>query len=134
MQRFALRTTVLLAAFALAGPGCDDGGGTPPAESCANGADDDGDGATDCDDADCESDPACVPPDEDCGNGLDDDEDGATDCEDADCAATSECLPPVEDCGNGLDDDEDGATDCEDTDCADAGVPAAGRGMRQRAG
>lgn len=35
--------------------GCD----PPPAELCGNGVDDDGDDATDCDDPDCSSDPAC---------------------------------------------------------------------------
>lgn len=34
----------------------------PPAEICDNGIDDDGDGATDCDDSDCTADPVCAPP------------------------------------------------------------------------
>ncbi|MFT4705981.1 MAG: hypothetical protein ACI81R_003697 [Bradymonadia bacterium] len=38
-----------------------------PAELCANGLDDDGDGTTDCGDADCADDPACTSVDGPCG-------------------------------------------------------------------
>ena len=34
----------------------------PPAEDCDNGADDDGDGSSDCADSDCAADPVCAPP------------------------------------------------------------------------
>jgi hypothetical protein len=34
----------------------------PPAEDCDNGADDDGDGSSDCADSDCTADPVCAPP------------------------------------------------------------------------
>jgi len=84
------------------------------AEDCSNGVDDDGDGAIDCADPDCASDPACLA--EDCANGVDDDGDGAIDCADPDCASDPACL--AEDCSNGVDDDGDGATDCADPDCA----------------
>ena len=85
---------------------------------CANGADDDGDGNTDCDDADCNADPACAGMVEtDCTNGMDDDGDGDTDCADTNCALDPACMPQAENCTNGMDDDGDGATDCADADC-----------------
>ena len=57
---------------------------------CDDGVDDDSDGATDCDDADCTADPACAP-EAVCDDGADDDDDGLTDCDDADCAADFVC-------------------------------------------
>jgi hypothetical protein len=54
-----------------------------PAEICDDRIDNDGDGAIDCVDPDCEGNAACPP--ELCGNCLDDDGDGAIDYEDADC-------------------------------------------------
>jgi hypothetical protein len=84
-------------------------------EDCGNGADDDGDGATDCDDAECASAERCR--ETACANGVDDDGDGATDCADIDCVAEAVCLPEGN-CTNRVDDDSDGATDCADEDCA----------------
>ena len=46
--------------------------------------DDDGDGATDCQDGDCISDPACASA-EACTDGADNDDDGLTDCADPAC-------------------------------------------------
>ncbi len=91
-----------------------------PAEICDNGADDDGDGQADCDDADCAAAPNCQPVAEICDNGADDDGDGQADCDDADCAAAPNCQPVAEICDNGADDDGDGQADCDDTDCAAA--------------
>jgi len=54
-----------------------------PSEVCDDRIDNDGDGAIDCVDPDCEGNPAC--PTEMCGNCLDDDGDGFIDYEDADC-------------------------------------------------
>lgn len=60
-------------------------------EVCADGVDNDGDQAVDCDDPDC----PCggelygappMGPDEDCGDGIDNDGDGAIDCQDDDCS------------------------------------------------
>ncbi|MGE4632985.1 MAG: hypothetical protein AAEJ47_08100, partial [Planctomycetota bacterium] len=51
------------------------GGGGPGTENCTNGTDDDGDGLIDCEDSDCDLDPACVTPPENCSNGTDDDGD-----------------------------------------------------------
>jgi len=86
--------------------------------ACANGVDDDGDGAVDGADGGCED-----ADDEDerepetgaaCDNGADDDGDGATDAADAGCAAE----PALFRCADGVDDDGDGATDLDDPGCA----------------
>lgn len=81
--------------------------------ACGNGADDDDDGLTDCEDPGCESFYRCL--DEECGNDIDDNGDGLTDCEDPDCASQTICVP--EDCENGVDDNGDGHTDCQDEGC-----------------
>jgi hypothetical protein len=85
-----------------ASPGCQ--------EVCDNGADDDGDGATDCADSDCWGVLDCAPP-ETCDNGFDDDMDGLSDCADTDCHDEAYCC----------DDDGDGFVDiaCGGQDCAD---------------
>jgi hypothetical protein len=118
MRRLPLLLAFALAAAVLLAAGCGDDGGTP-AENCTNGVDDDADGATDCDDSDCDGEPACAPPAEICTNGIDDDGDGATDCIDTQCLGHPACSPLTEDCANLIDDDGDGATDCADSDCTD---------------
>ena len=71
-----------------------------PAETCGNSIDDDGDGTVD--EEEC-----AVPPAETCGNSIDDDGDGTIDEE--------ECVvPPAETCGNSIDDDGDGTIDEEE--------------------
>jgi hypothetical protein len=73
-------------------------------EICDNGQDDDADGYTDCNDANCAGFVGCGPSctcgstlcirvgcAEICDNGQDDDADGHTDCDDTDCAGTSTC-------------------------------------------
>ncbi len=76
-----------------------------PAEDCANGSDDDGDGLADCADPDCtgdaDGDGYIAAP---CG----------TDCDDTDPAVHPGA---AEVCGNGKDDECDGAADCADADC-----------------
>ena len=57
--------------------------------SCDDGSDNDGDSLTDCEDADCASDPVCV--ELDCADGEDSDDDGTTDCWDDDCVGTPIC-------------------------------------------
>ena len=96
------------------------GGGNPDPEVCDDGIDNDGDGATDCADSDCSSDPACTTPDpEVCDDGTDNDGDGDTDCADSDCSSDPACATPdPEVCGDGIDNDDDGATDCDDIDCS----------------
>ncbi|MEO2148744.1 MAG: dockerin type I repeat-containing protein [bacterium] len=72
-------------------------GGAPTAENCTNGVDDDGDGLIDCEDADCDLDPACAgPPPENCTNGTDDDGDGLADCDDPDCSGAPSCQVPLD--------------------------------------
>ena len=89
-------------------------------EVCDDGADNDGDGEVDCDDADCEGQAPCEQVTaEDCSDGVDNDEDGEVDCDDADCADDSACASIDEVCDDGVDNDEDGDVDCEDADCAD---------------
>lgn len=84
-------------ALALSGAGCatDDGGEGPDPEVCDDGVDDDGDGATDCSDADCFQAPRCfalyLAPFEDCEGGADEDEDGVVDCDDPDCSTFAGC-------------------------------------------
>jgi len=83
--------------------------------SCADGLDDDGDGLIDCDDPDCDLDPAC---DElDCSDGIDGDGDGLTDCADPDCAGETVC-EEFANCADGIDNDLDGLVDCADPECA----------------
>lgn len=57
---------------------------TWPSEVCTNGADDDADSLTDCDDPDCSFDPTCTPG-ELCDTGMDEDGDGLVDCADPNC-------------------------------------------------
>jgi len=92
------------------------GGSTGPVEVCDDALDNDGDGATDCADSDCDFDLACAVP-EVCDDGVDNDLDGDTDCDDNDCALDLACAEP-EVCDDGIDNDLDGDTDCIDTDCA----------------
>ena len=71
-------------------------GGAPTPENCTNGVDDDGDGLIDCEDSDCDLDPACITPPENCSNGVDDDGDTLVDCDDPDCTADPNCQVPVD--------------------------------------
>ncbi len=56
--------------------------------TCDDGADEDGDGFSDCFDSDCDADPGCI---EDCTNGVDDEGDGLVDCLDTGCATDPAC-------------------------------------------
>ena len=99
---------------------CDDGDRDvhPGAdEGCADGLDNDCDGAMDCADTACAMKAAC---DEVCTDGLDNDQDALIDCEDGDCATFAAC---AEDCSDGVDGDGDSLVDCLDDDCwASCGV------------
>ncbi len=59
--------------------------------NCGDGFDEDHDGLTDCEDADCAVLPICRP-EQDCSDGVDEDEDGSTDCEDEDCSGHEACV------------------------------------------
>ncbi|MCK6576341.1 hypothetical protein L6V77_35275, partial [Myxococcota bacterium] len=83
-------------------------------ERCGpDGVDDDADGLTDCDDAECFE----VCRDEDCGNGVEDDNDRLIDCADPECAGQPACRG-VEVCDQQGDEDGDGVDGCRDPDCA----------------
>ncbi|MFO0687021.1 MAG: hypothetical protein U0234_33460 [Sandaracinus sp.] len=102
------------------------------AATCRNGADDDGDGTSDCLDADCIDFAFCSASSDggretNCLNGIDDDGDGASDCVDPDCA--SACATDggadtwaselsADQCSDEVDNDHDGRVDCEDVGCA----------------
>ncbi len=103
----------------------------PAVELCTNGADDDGDGATDCADPDCVAacDAGMPTPELACADGVDNDGDGKPDCADADCASACDGGAVLVElaCSDGVDNDGDGKPDCADTDCSstcDAGVPS----------
>jgi len=83
--------------------------------SCADDADDDGDGHVDCADLDCVGTASCR--ESLCGDAVDDDGDGATDCADPDCRTSALCFEVA--CANGSDDDADDLADCDDLDCAE---------------
>lgn len=87
---------------------------TPVVEECTNGMDDDRDGDADCNDFDCDADPACT--ETVCDDGMDNDGDGSTDCADGDCGSFPACDESIQ-CTDGIDNDEDGDTDCVDFDC-----------------
>ncbi len=59
---------------------------------CGDGADNDMDGLTDCEDPNCFGDPTFCSTELDCSDGLDNDADGDTDCDDTDCAALPACI------------------------------------------
>jgi len=84
------------------------GGGANPETNCVDGADNDGDGASDCADPDCANTPACPDDETSCNNGSDDDHDGGIDCADSDCANNPACSNPGgDDDGDGVDNDDD---------------------------
>ena len=96
---------------------CSSDCGTPPAEICDNGSDEDCDGDVDCDDADCTSDPACQSSSF-CG-------DGTCDPDEDQCNCSNDCgTPPATEtnCSDGINEDCDANTDCADPDCS--GDPA----------
>jgi len=68
--------------------------------ACNDGLDDDGDGASDCAERECNGIAGCVLPPENevglCGDDRDDDGDGLTDCDDADCSDAADCLEACE--------------------------------------
>jgi hypothetical protein len=97
----------------------------PVAEICDDMLDNDCDGLTDCDDPDCDADPACdpcagfVPEPTTCGIG-ECASTGETTCDPATGEIGDTCVPgdpSPEVCTGGLDEDCDGLTDCDDDDC-----------------
>ncbi len=88
----------------------------PEAGRCADGRDNDRDGATDCADSDCAGQNPCENPEQTCDDNFDNDGDGTADCADPDCFGRTGCETESI-CGDGADNDADGATDCSDPDC-----------------
>lgn len=90
---------------------CPDDCGTPPATetNCTDGIDEDCDSDTDCNDADCLTDPACPS----CGDGNCDPGEDQCNCF-VDCGN-----PPSTEssCDDGIDNDCDTYVDCDDSDC-----------------
>jgi hypothetical protein len=112
------------------------------AEVCSNELDDDLDDLTDCDDPDCDADPACVEVPERgvaaCTDGYDNDRDGLTDCDDTDdcavVAALGECCDGDDENGNGVIDEFACACDpagaCDEGYCYEETVSACGPSCR----
>ncbi len=104
----------------ITGGNIDGSSGSGETENCANTIDDDGDGATDCEDADCDSHPSCAGG-ENCSTADDEDGDGFGQCDDSSCFGNATyCATETASggsCSDGNDSDGDGATDCEDADC-----------------
>ncbi len=83
----------------------------------------------DCDDWDCDEDPACEggTGGEDCDDGQDNDGDGWTDCDDWDCDEDPACAGDDDDAADDDDDDENRPTTCMcRADGAAPAYPAAG--------
>ncbi len=108
------------------GGGSSTGGGSAARElNCANGMDDEGDGATDCDDSDCigvTCGMGCTcalrrKTEIACDDGMDNDADGNRDCADSDCVGAG-----TEICNDGIDNTCDRAIDCGDSKCASSGA------------
>jgi hypothetical protein len=74
--------------------GCSKNDDTTAVEAdCADGTDDDGDGTTDCADADCATFHSCIA--EICNDAVDNDQNGQLDCEDDACEGSVHCLPAI---------------------------------------
>jgi hypothetical protein len=124
------------------GNGNSDAGHTcqPVAEVCDNGADDDCDTESDCDDRDCWGQANCCSASPEttqsmCTDQRDNDCNGKTDCDDSPCTGTLACCVAsgsennAGTCGDGIDDDCDGKFDCADPDCAGIGSCCADQGL-----
>ncbi|MCA9563418.1 MAG: hypothetical protein KC561_08010, partial [Myxococcales bacterium] len=97
---------------------CAEQSGSPTAEVCTGGQDEDLDGFVDCEDPDCHWESGCSRFREQCSNGLDDDGDWRVDCADPDCLGFAGCgEAATEICDNEGDDDGDHLVDCDDVDC-----------------
>jgi hypothetical protein len=103
------------------GLGCAYGGPQDHSEArCADGIDNDADGAIDCADTECADTEVCTS----CVDGVDNDRNGDTDCDDVTCRYAEVCGQ----CDDGEDDDLDGQIDCADPDCQQSPVCQSGGG------
>jgi cysteine-rich repeat protein len=94
----------------------------PEVENCNVAGDEDNDGDSDCEDADCAADPDCIETNN-CDDNIDNDLDGLLDCLDTvQCAADAACTETGAECQapgvDVVDDDGDGLIGCLDADCA----------------
>lgn len=100
---------------------CDSADRECDSEVCNDGSDNDEDGASDCDDIDCDSWFECngFGKEEVCNDTIDNEGDGFTDCQDKDCMFDESCINATEtSCNDEADNDGDLLTDCEDIeDC-----------------
>ncbi len=101
-------------------------------EDCEVEGDEDGDGAADCADTDCDAAEGCESGDQ-CADGEDNDGDGNTDCADGGCVGATgpdgiTCEATEATCDDGGDNDGDGLVDCDDSDCAASESCASGGG------
>lgn len=100
-------------------PNCD---GSEHGDTCHDGIDNDGDGATDGEDTDCQPKPEC-------NDGVDNDGDGKVDADDPGCSNPGDDSEDTDGdgggggdtCTDGQDNDGDGATDADDTECQEGG-------------
>ena len=97
-------------------------------EDCDDGISNDGDPFVDCDDFDCDDDPACGGGGqvEVCDDGVSNDGDRFVDCDDFDCDGDPACgaTGNAEVCDDGVSNDGDRFIDCDDFDCTnDAACP-----------
>ena len=96
--------------------------------NCGDGLDNDGDGANDCKDIDCDniagSGGTCeYNKEKSCEDNFDNDKDTLVDCKDPDCNSvfvrnSYKCETFESTCNDGFDNDDDQTVDCKDTDCA----------------
>ena len=149
MSLHTCRLGVLAVLTLVAGSGCDEHRAVTTAEHltsecltcstgleserCVDGLDNDGDGLTDCQDADCAGAFLCRArgPEntvERCFDGFDNDGNGFTDCADFSCSREADvCKSEVQQdetnddlCTDGLDNDWNGFIDCNDFSCSRA--------------
>lgn len=117
----ATRLGGLILVLAFLGAGCGqiftypDTASEGSATACSDGKDNDLDGKTDCQDADCKA--YCGEnTDATCHDGQDNDADGDLDCQDPECQPY--CVENTQTtCRDGVDNDQNGKTDCGDAAC-----------------
>lgn len=95
---------------------------------CSDGLDNDGNGLTDCQEAACSADSACIesPGNGNCSDGIDNNGNGLTDCQEATCSSAPSCqeTPTNGNCSDGIDNNLNGLKDCQETACQSSPVCA----------
>jgi hypothetical protein len=99
----------------------DEGGSDDPIKTCSDNIDNNDNGATDCADTACQTNPLVTFCNKDentnklCSDGIDNNGNGPLDCAESTCTMTSFCDGEI--CGNGIDDNGNGKADCLDAAC-----------------